>query len=523
MIAGPGGNTTVQIGHEAVVVVDTQTAAVSDELLAAIAKLSSKPIRHIINTSADAEHTGGNEALSRAGTYVRLIDSFDPRGQRSEAGDHRARQRARTHELADGDRGAGPAAWPSDTYFTEEWALFVNGEALQLIHVPDAHSDGDTIVFFRRSDVISTGDIYSTSRYPRFDAEQGGSVAGIIEGLNRILDIAIPGENQEGGTVVIPGHGRLSDETEVANYRDMVTIVRDRVAAMIDGGMTLEQVQAAQADERLRRNLRRAERLDRRHVRRRGVPRSRGREPMKRGRRDACVRCALAVLLVARERCGDRIGLRPAAAGTAAIRAAPRERALDRHHRAMGGRRQRGLAVAHGHAARRRHREPAAQRARPRRGGGVGSRARQGRGQPVQGVRRAGAHAAAHAHPHRLGGRRHAAARVRRRSGRCAASSSRRSRPAERSLQGYSEAQWFRQTQSRGVFGQRTPPEGGSLVVRHDAARGRVPAAERRAVQRARDGQGVLQHLHAARRRGHLAHRDDGRQRSRVSDDRSSS
>jgi len=243
MIAGPGGNTTVQVGHEAVVVVDTQTTAVSDELLAAIAKLSSKPIRHIINTSADVEHTGGNEALSRAGTYVRLIDSFDPRGENSDAG-------ITAHvnvlgRMSSATATANPAAWPTDTYFTEEWALFVNGEALQLIHVPDAHTDGDTIVFFRRSDVISAGDIYSTARYPRFDPERGGSLAGVIEGLNRILDIAIPGENQEGGTVVIPGHGRLSDETEVANYRDMVTIVRDRVAAMLDAGMTLEQVQAA--------------------------------------------------------------------------------------------------------------------------------------------------------------------------------------------------------------------------------------------------------------------------------------
>jgi len=244
MIAGPGGNTTVQIGHEAVIVVDTQPAGVSDELLAAIAKLSTKPIRHIINTSVDAEHTGGNEAVSRAGTYVRLIDSFDPRGQRSEAGIV-----AHVNVLGRMSSPTGPeapaAAWPSDTYFTEEWALFVNGEALQLIHVPAAHTDGDTMVFFRRSDVISTGDIYSTSRYPRFDSQLGGSVTGIIEGLNRILDITIAGENQEGGTVVIPGHGRLSDETEVANYRDMVTIVRDRVAAMIDAGMTLEQVQAA--------------------------------------------------------------------------------------------------------------------------------------------------------------------------------------------------------------------------------------------------------------------------------------
>jgi glyoxylase-like metal-dependent hydrolase (beta-lactamase superfamily II) len=246
MIAGPGGNTTVQIGHEAVVVVDTNTATVSRELLAAIAQLSSKPIRHIINTSADDEHTGGNEAVSRAGTYVRLIDTFDPRGSRSDAAIIAHINVLGRMSSPTGTQAPAPAAaWPSDTYFTEEWALFVNGEALQLIHVPEAHSDGDTMVFFRRSDVISTGDIYSTARYPRFDAERGGSVAGIIEGLNRILDIAIPGENQEGGTVVIPGHGRLSDETEVANYRDMVTIVRDRIAALIGAGMTLEEVQAA--------------------------------------------------------------------------------------------------------------------------------------------------------------------------------------------------------------------------------------------------------------------------------------
>ena len=246
MIAGPGGNTAVQIGHEAVVVVDTQTAAASGALLRAIAKLSSKPIRFVINTSVDLEHTGGNEAVSHAGTYVRLIDTFDPRGSRSDAAiiaHVNVLDRMSSPTGTQAPTAAG--AWPSDTYFTEGWELFVNGEALQLIHVPAAHTDGDTIVFFRRSDVIATGDIYNTSRYPRFDAEKGGSVAGVLEGLNRILDIAIPGENQEGGTVVIPGHGRLSDETEVANYRDMLTIVRDRIAAMIAAGMTLEQVQKA--------------------------------------------------------------------------------------------------------------------------------------------------------------------------------------------------------------------------------------------------------------------------------------
>jgi cyclase len=246
MIVGPGGNSAVQIGHEAVVVVDTQTSAASTELLAAVGKLSSKPIRFVINTSVDLEHTGGNEAVSRAGTYVRLIDTFDPRGSRSDAAIIAHVNVLERMSSPTGTRAPVAAgAWPSDTYFTEGWELFVNGEALQLIHVPTAHTDGDTIVFFRRSDVIATGDIYNTSRYPRFDSEKGGSVAGVLEGLNRILDIAIPGENQEGGTVVIPGHGRLSDETEVANYRDMLTIVRDRIAAMIEAGMTLEQVQRA--------------------------------------------------------------------------------------------------------------------------------------------------------------------------------------------------------------------------------------------------------------------------------------
>lgn len=246
MIAGPGGNTTVQIGHEAVVVVDTQTPEATEDLLRAIAKLSSKPIRHVIVTSADPDHTGGNERVSRAGTYVRLIDTFDPRGSSANASliahvNVLQRMSAPTGRVA-----AAPAgAWPSDTYFTDEWALFVNNEAIQLLHVPSAHTDGDTMVFFRRSDVISAGDIFTTTGYPQFDPARGGSIAGIIEGLNRILDLTIAGENQTGGTVVIPGHGRLSDETDVANYRDMVTIIRDRIAALIGAGMTEEQVQAA--------------------------------------------------------------------------------------------------------------------------------------------------------------------------------------------------------------------------------------------------------------------------------------
>jgi cyclase len=246
MVAGGGGNTTVQIGPEAVVVVDTKTAAVADELLAAIRKLSTKPIRHIVVTSADADHTGGNEAVSSAGTYVRLLDTFDPRGS-----DQNASIMAHVAVL---ERMSGPSgtdaptpagAWPSDTYFTSNWALYVNDEGIELLHIPAAHTDGDTMVFFRRSDVISTGDIFTTTGYPRFDPDKGGSVAGILDGLNRVLELTIAGENQTGGTAVVPGHGRISDETEVANYRDMITIVRDRIAALIAEGKTLEQVQAA--------------------------------------------------------------------------------------------------------------------------------------------------------------------------------------------------------------------------------------------------------------------------------------
>lgn len=247
LVAGPGGNTAVQIGHEAVIVVDTQTADASAALLEIIRGLSSKPIRHIINTSAALHHTGGNPALAEAGVYVRLIDAFDPRGL-----DAKAAIMAHVNVLAsmsepiDGDATSREeAAWPTDTYFTEEWAVYVNNEGIQMLHVPNAASDGDTIVFFRRSDVVSTGDIFMPDRYPQFNPEQGGSIRGIIDGLNTVLELTIAGENQQGGTVVIPGRGRLSDETDVANYRDMATIILERIEAMVEQGSSLEQIQAA--------------------------------------------------------------------------------------------------------------------------------------------------------------------------------------------------------------------------------------------------------------------------------------
>ena len=235
------GNSTVQIGSEGALVVDTQPAASSEQVLAAIRALTPRPIRHIVLTSGDAQTAGGAAALSKAGRYVRVIDSIDPRG-----GDTRASIIAHLNVLNRMTAGGeASGSWPTDTYLTPDWSLFSNGEAVQFFHEPAAHSDGDTIVFFRRSDVISTGAVFDAEAYPRFDPAAGGSIDGIIEALNRVIDIAIPGENQEGGTVIVPVRGRLSDETDVANYRDMVTIVRDRVRAMVKKGQTLDQVKRA--------------------------------------------------------------------------------------------------------------------------------------------------------------------------------------------------------------------------------------------------------------------------------------
>jgi cyclase len=241
VLASPSGNTTVQVGPDGPLLVDTQPAEMSASVLESVRTLSARPIRHIVLTSGGDRQAGGAATLAKAGRYIRVIDSIDPRGI-----DARSSIIAHVNVLNRMTAGKVPSdSWPTDTYFVAEWSLFSNGEAVQLFHVPAAHSDGDTIVFFRRSDVVSTGAIFDAAGYPRFDASRGGGIDGIIEGLNRVLDIAVPGENQEGGTVVIPGRGRLSDETDVANYRDMVTIVRDRVRALASKGLSLEEVRRA--------------------------------------------------------------------------------------------------------------------------------------------------------------------------------------------------------------------------------------------------------------------------------------
>jgi cyclase len=246
MLVGPSGNTTLQVepptrpqripgvyqGSYGVVVVDTQPAASGEALRAAIRRISQGPIRFVINTHIHADRIGANEALAKP-----------PAGGR--AGDPTLIVSHENVLLKLAEEGHVPqAGLPTDTYLDVK-EIWFNGEAIQLFHQPNAHTDGDSIVFFRKSDVISAGDLYVTTSYPMIDEAQGGSIQGIIDGLNRILDIAIPENSGEGGTLIVPGQGRLSDESDVVEYRNMVVIVRDRIQDLVKKGMTLAQVRAA--------------------------------------------------------------------------------------------------------------------------------------------------------------------------------------------------------------------------------------------------------------------------------------
>jgi glyoxylase-like metal-dependent hydrolase (beta-lactamase superfamily II) len=244
MIAGPSGNTTVQVGRDGVLVVDPLPAHLAPAMLAEISKLSDKPVRYVVNTSGDADHASGNEATARAG---KVLEGGNTRPQATVYSTGGAPVWAHENvlnRLTSEGRVAAPG-WPTDTFFVQQKDLFVNGEPVQLLHVPAAHTDGDTLVVFRRTDAVSAGDTFTPDRYPVIDLEHGGSIDGLIDALNHLLRITVPEFNQQGGTLVIPGHGRLSDEADVSEFRDMVTIVRDRIRDLVKKGMTLEQVKAA--------------------------------------------------------------------------------------------------------------------------------------------------------------------------------------------------------------------------------------------------------------------------------------
>ena len=248
LLASPAGNVTVQVGKNGVLLVDTSTSEMSGKILAAMKKLSDKPVRYIINTHVHRDHTGGNENFARAFGSATAVSVVNTPGS---SATQTVQIYAHDNVLArmtkpDGGQPAAPSiAWPTETFIGDEKELYFNGEAVLMYHEHAAHTDGDTIVYFRGSDVISAGDLFVTTSYPVIDLQRGGSLQGIIDGLNHILDIAVPAHHEEGGTYVIPGHGRICDEFDVVEYRDMLTIIRDRIRALKKKGMTLEQVKAA--------------------------------------------------------------------------------------------------------------------------------------------------------------------------------------------------------------------------------------------------------------------------------------
>jgi len=246
MLVGSGGNITVQVGDEGVLLVDTQYAPLSDKILAAIRAISPKPIYYIVDTHHHGDHTGGNANLRAAGTTV---SGGNMAGAIRDSGVGAAII-AHENVLLRLSSDKGPQAlpsggWPTSTFFGNKKELFYNGEGIEIIHVPAAHTDGDSIVFFRRSDVISAGDVFVTTSYPFIDTASGGTYQGFVAALEKLVDIIIPVYGQDGGTLVIPGHGRISNLGDVLNYREMVIVVGDRIKHMIEAGMTLEQVKAA--------------------------------------------------------------------------------------------------------------------------------------------------------------------------------------------------------------------------------------------------------------------------------------
>jgi glyoxylase-like metal-dependent hydrolase (beta-lactamase superfamily II) len=248
MLVGAGANIAVQIGDEGVVVVDTGTTAAADAVLAAIRRLTDKPIKYIINTHAHPDHVGGNAVLVKASG-----------GQRTDAGPAAELRQNPNGVIVVAHQNAidrmlrpprGDVVYPEyavarSSFITADKQLHFNGEAIELWWHPSAHTDADVLVYFRRSDVIVGGDLVQPATFPQFDVQQGGRLQGMINGVNHVIDLAVPQFNQSGGTRIIPGHGWLCTESDVVELRDMATIARDRVRHLLEKKLTLREVLAA--------------------------------------------------------------------------------------------------------------------------------------------------------------------------------------------------------------------------------------------------------------------------------------
>jgi cyclase len=248
MIAGAGGNIGFQIGADGVVVVDSGTAASADAVVAAIKKVTNQPIRYVINTSADPDHVGGNETVAKAGQTLFTQGGIGV-GADFLGGAASVLSVEQVLTRMSGKPSPFPvAAWPTETFNQPRKYMYLNGEGIEVFHQPAARTDGDAVVFFRRSDVIVAGDVFDTTRFPVIDIAKGGSIRGEIAALQKLVDTAIPSVpivSREEGTLIIPGHGHICDQLDVVEYRDMVTIIRDRIRDLMKQGLSLEQVKAA--------------------------------------------------------------------------------------------------------------------------------------------------------------------------------------------------------------------------------------------------------------------------------------
>jgi cyclase len=239
VLAGAGGNITVQVGRDGILLVDSGLATMSEKVVEAIRTVSQRQVTYIVNTTDRTDHVGGNEHFARLGRPLAI-------GRAAQASVFIIAYSTILDRMS--DRNLKPPipdrALPNDTYSVAQKNIYFNGEAVEIFHQP-ATTDGDSIVLFRRSDVVSTGDLFDPTRYPFIDTKTGGSLQGVLEGLNRLRQMVIPADHVEGGTMIVPGHGRVCDMADLAVYHQMVTIVRDRLQDMIARGMTLDQVKAA--------------------------------------------------------------------------------------------------------------------------------------------------------------------------------------------------------------------------------------------------------------------------------------
>jgi cyclase len=242
LLAGAGANIAVQAGNDGILIVDTGFEKMGDKVLAAIKKVSDKPIRTIVNTTLADDHTGANGPLVKAGFINQAGPGLGGRPNEADLIGHSGLLRLMT-EI--GEAKIATDRWPPSTYPGKSKDLYSNDEPVIIMHVANATTSGDSMVWFRKSDVVVTGDIFDQTSFPYIDLAHGGSINGIIAGLNDLLEITVPKHNQEGGTMLIPGHGRISDEHDLLEYRDMVTIVRDRVQNAIKKGMSLQQIKGA--------------------------------------------------------------------------------------------------------------------------------------------------------------------------------------------------------------------------------------------------------------------------------------